>query len=54
VKKIYVRNSEDDEAIGSGFVLEDRRFVTAFHCIEGKTDVQVDGWDKGFSVAMGR
>ena len=34
------------EDICSGFVLEDHRFVTAFHCIEKKSDVQIDGWDK--------
>src|SRR5260370_741782 len=37
---------EGREDICSGFVLEDHRFVTAFHCIEKKSDVQIDGWDK--------
>ena len=45
VKKVYVK-WKGEEAIGSGFVLEDHRFVTAFHCIEEKSNVEIDGWDK--------
>ncbi len=45
VKAVYVK-WDGKEDICSGFVLEDHRFVTAFHCIEEKSDVQIDGWDK--------
>jgi len=45
VKAIYVKK-DGDEDIGSGFVLEDHRFVTAFHCIEEKNSIEIDGWDK--------
>ncbi len=45
VKAVYVK-WDGKEDMCSGFVLEDHRFVTAFHCIEEKSDVQIDGWDK--------
>ena len=45
VKAVYVKK-DGKEDIGSGFVLEDHRFVTAFHCIEEKSDVEIDEWDK--------
>ena len=30
---------------GTGFLLEDRRFVTAKHCIENMQEICIDGWD---------
>ncbi len=45
MKAVYVKWSGEEDMC-SGFVLDDHRFVTAFHCIEEKSDVQIDGWDK--------
>lgn len=45
VKAVYVKK-DGKEDIGSGFVLEDHRFVTAFHCIKEMSNVEIDRWDK--------
>ncbi len=45
VKAVTVKRDGKDDMC-SGFVLEDHRFVTAFHCIEKMSNVEIGGWDK--------
>jgi serine protease Do len=45
VKAINVVKDDGRPDNGSGFLLEDRRFVTARHCIEKKREIHIDGWD---------
>lgn len=47
VKAIDVLEKYESRARGTGFLLEDRRFVTARHCIEDKREIRIDGWDAG-------
>lgn len=45
VKAINVIKADGRPDNSTGFVLEDRRFVTARHCIEKKREIHIDGWD---------
>jgi serine protease Do len=44
VRPVVVQKPNDDYDIGSGFLLENRRFVTAKHCILDMQEVTIPGW----------
>ena len=45
VQAVVVIKKDDSPDIGSGFLLEDRIFITARHCIEDMKNVIITGWD---------
>ncbi len=45
VKAVNVIKDDGRDDNGTGFLLEERRFVTARHCIEKKREIRIDGWD---------
>ena len=45
VKAVNVIRDDGRPGNGSGFLLEERRLVTARHCIEKKREIHIDGWD---------
>lgn len=44
VRPVYVEHVDGLEEPGTGFILENRRFVTCRHCIEDMENVKLDGW----------
>jgi serine protease Do len=42
---LYVVTSAGKSDVGTAFLLDDRRIVTARHCIEGMREVSIPGWD---------
>jgi serine protease Do len=44
VRPVVVRKPNDDEDIGSGFLIEENRFVTAGHCVQSMLRVEIRGW----------
>ena len=45
VRPIILEKSNGDPDIGTGFVLANRMFVTARHCIEDMRNAQIKGWN---------
>jgi serine protease Do len=45
VLPLLVVTVDDQTAIGTGFLLEDHRLVTARHCIERMQEVTIPGWN---------
>ena len=45
VLPLIVTLKDDGDSIGSGFLLDSNRFVTAAHCIKDSKTIQIPGWN---------
>jgi serine protease Do len=45
VQAVVVIKESGDEDIGSGFLLKNRMFMTARHCIENMREIKITGWN---------